>query len=136
MITRAELLHNFAIAKMNLARAKATELRWRVLVALHCFPGEIKLGTNWSDDGAVKLINKVTVSLDKDKAKVQAVMSQLVAAYPDATDAHNLVTWEYKFDVTAYHLQPDEIKTILAPLLTIKPALPTVTLASDPDESV
>jgi hypothetical protein len=134
MISNAELLHNFAIAKAKLAAAKIEELRWRMLVALHCFSGEIKLGTNWSDDGAVKMVAKVNVSLTKDKLTIHRVMSAFATEYPQ--DASNILDWEWKLSETAYHSLPDAAKAMLGDMLIIKPATPSVRLASDKDESL
>lgn len=127
-ITRAELLYNFDRAVKALARAKVIEMRWRMLVAKTF--NNVCIGTNTSDDGQVKMVAKVSISLDKDKAKIQQTMYKLVTAFSDR-NFDNLISWEYKLNEPEYQALPDEAKRIIGDILTIKPATPQVKLTSE-----
>lgn len=126
MITRAELLHNLALAQLRLAKAKAEEIRWRMLVALKLFPNPV-IGTNWTAEKDCKMVAKVNISFNKDKTLVTETMTKAVQAFPsEAASIGNAVDWEYVFKEVEYNALSDEAKKALAPLLTIKPATPTI----------
>lgn len=117
---------NLKLWQRRLERAKKWEMFWRMTVVTSF--DEIILGTNTSEDGHVKVIAKVTVSLDKDKEKIQRVMTAFAQQFPNEI-TERLITWEYKLSETEYHRLSYDAKSALADILTIKPATPTVTVS-------
>lgn len=126
-IPRHILLFNFRLAQLRLEAAKRDEMRWRVLVAFECF-ADVSIGTNTSSDGLVKLIAKENISLDKDKEKVRLVINKLQNKCGATDNLAGLFDWDWKFSETVYRQLSDNAKTILAEILTIKAATPTVSL--------
>lgn len=130
MATDREIIHNWRIAKQRLDRAKKDEMRWRMLIAMQLFP-EVELGTNWYKD-EVKLIAKENYTLDKDRDKVSAVWSKVLAECPD--DAANLailIDWSMSLNKAVYEAMSEKAQSIFAAVLTIKEATPAVSLGSD-----
>lgn len=124
MVSRQELLHNLALAQLKLANAKVEEMRWRMLVATTLFK-DVNIGTNWTPAGDCKLVAKVNVSFSKDKELINRTVSEASKRFPDNVWSA-VFDWQYTFNESEYHALPNEAKIAVAPLLTIKPATPTV----------
>lgn len=124
MITRNELLHNLALAQLKLANAKIEEMRWRMLVATTLFK-DVNIGTNWTPEGDCKLVAKINISFSKDKELINRTLSEAGRKFP-AAPLTAVFDWQYTFNESEYHALPNEAKIAVAPLLTIKPATPTV----------
>lgn len=124
-ISRAQLLFNFKLAQLKLEQAKKDELRWRILVA-QTFD-TVVIGTNTSDDGLVKMIARVNVTLDKDKSKITATMCKFAKEFANELN-ENLITWDYKLSVPEYNNLSEAAKIALADIITITPGTPSVTL--------
>lgn len=129
MISRAQLRFNWQRAKQQLDRWKAEELRWRVLMANEFLPTAPILGTNWSDDGTVKIICKENVSLEKDKHAVTKTVETVSRDYQ--INLSHVFFWQWSFSEPSYRELPDNVKIALAPILTIKAATPVVELAKE-----
>jgi hypothetical protein len=126
--SRAQLLYTYALAKARLKRAKEAEAKWRVIIATTLFD-DVVIGTNWTPEHDVKLVTKLNISLVKD-ADIVAVMTAACAKFPEV-NFNPIFKTELKFVESEYHLLPDEAKLAVAPLLIIKPGLPTITLANE-----
>lgn len=127
-IGNAELIHNWRLSKLRLAKAKADELRWRMLIAMQCFR-DPELGTNTAYcDANLKMVVKETYTLSKDNDAVEAAALSLWEKF-DTERAHLslLLKPTLDFNKAAYENLSEDAKKEFACVLTIKPATPTVT---------
>lgn len=134
MISDRELIHNWQQAVIRLVAAQKTEMRWRILNALRFFPNPT-LGTNTSGDGALKLVSKENVTIEKDAAKLTASLNTLWKLFPDEqAKLALLVEWKPALNKPAYESLSEAAKLAFAPMITIKVATPSLKLANDASE--
>lgn len=128
-INRAQLRFNWQRAKQRLDAAKAEEMRWRILMANEFLPIDAKLGTNYSDDGTVKIITKENVTLDKDKNRVSTFVNGVQQKH--TINLSHVFFWQWSFSESNYRDLPHDVQLDLAPILTIKAATPVVEIVKE-----
>lgn len=130
MITPAQLIHNWRVAAAKLKAAKAVELRWRMLIAMQLFPS-VHRGTN--TNGKLKLIAKENYVLTKDNDAITIALEKLTKEFPDVA-IDSLVTWGATLSASAFEALPEAAQQILADVLTIKPATPSLKYQGEGDD--
>jgi hypothetical protein len=118
------------VASRNLKFWKALEAKLRVLLIVDLFPSP-RLGTNTNGD--FKSVQKLSYTLGKGDA-VLGAMAEIGKEFPDL-NVGDLIDWQPKLNVKAYETLPDEARAIFNRVLTIKHALPTLTLAGEKDDA-
>lgn len=130
MINPAQLIHNWRVASAKLKAAKAVELRWRMLIAIELFPS-VHRGTN--TNGKLKLIAKENYVLTKDNDALTIALEKLTTEFPDVS-VDSLVSWGATLSASAFEALPQAAQQILADVLTIKPATPSLKYAGEGDD--
>jgi hypothetical protein len=121
-------------AAQQLAAAKSDELVKRMeAIKLIPFSEEkqegsqsVKLHQGWT----LKLDRPMNYTMDKDNGLVTAALSKLAEVNPGA--AQELMRWEAVCSTGAYKKLTDEERLIVAPVITIKPGTPSLTLSPPP----
>lgn len=124
MISRAELIYNYKLRKAALKRAQDAEKTWRLILATTLFE-TVELGTNWTAERDVKLTTSVNITLTKDTDLIARTMQAAEKQFP-TLNFEPLFKWEMKFVETEYNALSEVAKIAVAPMLTIKPGLPSI----------
>lgn len=123
-ISRAELIYTYKIRKAALTRAQEAEKTWRLLLATTLFD-VVEIGTNWTPQRDVKLVTSINITLSKDTALITRTMQAAEKQFP-TLNFQPLFRSKLEFVESEYNALPDIAKLAIAPLLTIKPGLPSI----------
>ena len=122
---RDKLVSDWQHADMLLKASKAAEYQLRLEIARDLFDAKVESGTENLDLGAgytLKCTKKLNYSLDAKR--VESVLDQLSS--PILAD--RLVSWKPDLRVSEYKQLPDDDRTLVDTVLTIKQATPAVQL--------
>jgi hypothetical protein len=128
-MTRLQLRTNWMIAASRLAAAKTMEAFYRLKIVETEF-ANADIGTTRSADGVLKVVKKYNYTLDNssDGDKLVSVLASIAEAYPDI-DCSEVFEWKASINAKVYESLPKAVQAMINPVLTIKPAMPTLKLA-------